>query len=174
MNSKITHEASGALQKTGTDAFIDAFRRHAAGVTVITTVTPDGKPAGFTATSIASLSATPPLATFNMATTASSWPAIEHGTWVAIHVLNASNAGIARRFSGDADQRFLGETTVPGPHGLLIASDASAILIARIVSRTVIGNAATVAVEIEQGIFNEAGEPLLYHDRAYHRLRELD
>ena len=44
----------------GADAFKGVFRRHPAGVAVITTVV-DGEPVGFTATSVISVSADPPL-----------------------------------------------------------------------------------------------------------------
>jgi flavin reductase (DIM6/NTAB) family NADH-FMN oxidoreductase RutF len=50
------------LPVDGLDAFKRAFRRHAAGVAVVTSVMPDGSPVGFTATSLASLAAVPPLA----------------------------------------------------------------------------------------------------------------
>jgi len=55
-------------------AFKLAFRRHAAGVAVVTGRTPEGTPVGFTATSLASLAAVPPLATFNMARISTSCP----------------------------------------------------------------------------------------------------
>lgn len=60
-----------AEESRGITAFKQAFRRHAAGVAIITARGPEGRPVGFTATSLASLAATPPLATFNMARTAS-------------------------------------------------------------------------------------------------------
>ena len=46
--------------------FREMFRRHAAGVAIIT-VNYQDQPYGFTATSVASLSAQPPRFTFNMA-----------------------------------------------------------------------------------------------------------
>ncbi|HEY8591038.1 MAG TPA: flavin reductase family protein, partial [Naasia sp.] len=73
-------------------AFKQAFRRHAAGVAVVTALDANGRPAGFTATSLASLAASPPLATFNMARTASTWPAVEATEHVAISMLGARNA----------------------------------------------------------------------------------
>src|SRR5665213_2935348 len=66
-------------------AFRQAFRRHASGVAIITALAPDGRPVGFTATSLASLAAVPPLATFNIARSASSWPAIAETDRVVIH-----------------------------------------------------------------------------------------
>ena len=48
---------------TPQEAFLAAFSLHPAGVAVITGNLDDGTPAGFTATSLASFSATPPRAT---------------------------------------------------------------------------------------------------------------
>ena len=74
------------------EAFRLAFRRLAAGVSVITALDPDGVPVGFTATSLASLAAVPPMATFNMARTASAWRAVEQ-TETHLENLEAAEVG---------------------------------------------------------------------------------
>ena len=99
----------------GLAAFKHAFRRHAAGVVVVTALTPEGKPVGFTATSLASLAAVPPLATFNMARTASAWPAIAGTDYVAIQTMGARTRHLAERMSGDHALRFDGDHWFEGP-----------------------------------------------------------
>src|SRR5258708_1588182 len=84
--------------------FRQSFRRHAAGVAIITALTPDGTPVGFTATSVASLSAVPPLATFNIARSASSWSAIADTDRVVIHMLGVRNRDVAQKLAGDNAQ----------------------------------------------------------------------
>lgn len=54
------------------DLLRSVFRQHAAGVAVITARGDEG-PVGFTATSLASVSAEPPLISFGIGTGASSW-----------------------------------------------------------------------------------------------------
>lgn len=151
----------------GFDAFAQAFRRHAAGVAVITALTPEGRPVGFTATSLASLAAAPPLATFNMARIASSWPAIENTDRVAIHMLGERDLPVARIMAGPNADRFAGDHWVAGPHGLPILTDVTAWMLGRIVARTNVAENAMIAVQIEQGALGEPDEPLLYHERAY-------
>lgn len=151
----------------GFDAFAQAFRRHAAGVAVITALTPEGRPVGFTATSLASLAAAPPLATFNMARIASSWPAIENTDRVAIHMLGERDLPVARIMAGPNADRFSGDHWVAGPHGLPILTDVTAWMLGRIVARTNVAENAMIAVQIEQGALGEPDEPLLYHERAY-------
>jgi arabinosyltransferase B len=57
---------------------------------VVTALSADGRPVGFTATSLASLAAVPPLATFNMARSASSWPAISQALQASMRRLRPS------------------------------------------------------------------------------------
>jgi flavin reductase (DIM6/NTAB) family NADH-FMN oxidoreductase RutF len=155
-------------------AFRQAFRRHAAGVAIVTAQTADGTPVGFTATSLASLAAVPPLATFNMALSASSWPAILETDRVVIHMLGVRNKGVAEILSADNSQRFLGDHWHRGPYGLPVINDVTSWMVGRIVERFPVHNSAVVVVQIEQGELGEPDEPLLYHERRYHRPSELD
>lgn len=159
-----------APDATGFDAFAQAFRRHAAGVSVITALSPDGRPVGFTATSLASLAAVPPLATFNMARSASSWPAIEQTDRVAIHMLGQDDYTVARIMAGDNALRFIGDHWEPGPHGLPILKNVTAWMVGTIVARTPVADNAMIAVQIDQGALGEPDEPLLYHERTFRAL----
>jgi flavin reductase (DIM6/NTAB) family NADH-FMN oxidoreductase RutF len=148
-------------------AFKQAFRRHAAGVAIITALDSAGKPVGFTATSLASLAAVPPLATFNMARSASSWPAIAETDRVVIHMLGVRNRGTAQKLSGDQSQRFEGDHWAPGPHGLPVIKDVTSWMVGRIVERFPVHNNAVIVVQIEEGGLGEDDRPLLYHERQY-------
>ena len=148
-------------------AFKLAFRRHAAGVAAVTGLTPDGTPVGFTATSLASLAAVPPLATFNMARIASAWPAVEGTTHVLVHLLGARNRGLAHRLSGPNTERFIGDHWTPGPLGLPLLNDVPAWMLGRIVERVPVADNAVVVVQIEDGGLGADDEPLLYHERTY-------
>ncbi|MDJ0338823.1 flavin reductase family protein [Cryobacterium sp. PH31-O1] len=148
-------------------AFKHAFRRHAAGVAAITTLAPDGTPVGFTATSLASLSAVPPLATFNMARSASSWVAIAAADRVVIHMLGAHNRAVAEKLAGPHAARFIGEHWQPGPYGLPVLAGVTSWMIGRIVERVSVHNNAVVVVQIEGGGMGTDDEALLYHERTY-------
>lgn len=148
-------------------AFKQAFRRHAAGVAIITALDAAGDPVGFTATSLASLAAVPPLATFNMARSASSWPAIAATDRVVIHMLGVRNRGVAQKLSGDAARRFEGDHWRVGPHGLPVLNDVTAWMVGRIEERIAVHNNAIVVVQIEEGGEGDDDRPLLYHERQY-------
>ena len=151
----------------GIDAFKSAFRRHAAGVAVVTAIGPDGAPVGLTVTSLASLAAVPPLATFNMARIATAWPAMTVGGRVAIHMLSARTRHVAAIMAGDHSARFEGDHWSPGPHGLPIIQGATVWVIGRIIEVHPVHNNAVVVVEIEDGELGEPDEALLYHERVY-------
>ncbi len=165
-----------AMEHTGEPRVVDdlsafklAFRRLAAGVSAITARTPDGRPVGFTATSLASLAAVPPLATFNMARVASTWPAIEQTDHVIIHILGARNREVAAQLAGDHDARFDGDHWAPGPLGLPLLKDVPAWMLGRIVGRYPVHENVVVVVQIEDGGLGEPDEAMLYHEREYLR-----
>ncbi len=151
----------------GLTAFTNTFRRHAAGVVVITALSPEGRPVGFTATSLASLAAAPPLATFNMARTASAWPAISSTDFVAIQTMGARTRHLAERMSGDNSLRFDGDHWFEGPHGLPILTGVTAWMIGRIIERFEVAQNAVVVAQIEAGSLGIVDAPLLYHERKY-------
>ncbi|WP_130177978.1 flavin reductase family protein [Cryobacterium sp. SO1] len=151
-------------------AFKNAFRRHAAGVAVVTALDALGHPVGFTATSLASMSAVPPLATFNMAKSASSWPAVAETERLVIHLLGLRNRSLAERLAGPNTERFVGDHWRVGPYGLPLLNDVTSWMVGRIVERVSVHNAAVVVVQIEGGGLGEDDEALIYHERRYRAL----
>ncbi|GAA2090931.1 flavin reductase family protein [Pseudolysinimonas kribbensis] len=151
------------------EAFRLAFRRLAAGVSVVTALGPDGAPVGFTATSLASLAADPPMATFNMARAASSWHAVEQTEHVLVHIMGARNRAAAHTMSLDAQLRFRGPHWAPGPLGIPQLRDVPAWMLGRVIGRYPVEESAVVVVRIEDGGLGEPDQPLLYHERDYWR-----
>jgi flavin reductase (DIM6/NTAB) family NADH-FMN oxidoreductase RutF len=149
--------------------FLEAFRRHGAGISVVTLLKSDGSPTGFTATSLASLSASPPLATFNMSQTASSWTSMKKGASVLIHMLGADNLDLATTMAGEASERFAGDHWEPGPDGLPLLKGVSAWLQATVVEVMEVEFAAAVAVRITAGGLGSEQAALVYQGRSYQR-----
>lgn len=152
--------------------FKEMFRRHAAGVAIIT-ANYDGVPVGFTATSVASLSAKPPRFTFNMARSSSSWPAIANTSYIGVHMLGLENQALADRFARTKN-RFEGNHWALGPKDVPILKDVSGWLIGKIQMRLSFENNAVVVVEVVEGQVGDDGVPLLYHSGAYSKPAPLD
>ncbi len=162
-----------AVADQALNAFRQAFQRHSAGVAIITLSDAEGTPVGFTATSLASLSAQPPMFTFNTATTASSWPALNSMEYVAVHILGVRNHELAMRMAGPASERFAGEHWHRGAFDLPILNDVTAVLIGKIERRTVIHNAASTMAEVVDGFLGADDDGLLYRGRMYLAPHEL-
>ncbi len=149
------------------EALKSTFRRHASGVTIITTTDSDGSPVGFTATSVTSLGATPPLVSFNVARGSSSWHALSTTTHVAIHTLGEDNLALAKRMADDHTKRFAANDWKVGEQGLPIFDSATSILIVRILQIVDVENNAVMIGSVESGLLGVEQLALLYHQRSY-------
>src|ERR1700710_1710212 len=149
------------------DAFKRVFRRHAAGVAAVTALDASGKPVGFTATSLASLAAVPPLATFNMAQIASAYAAMTVGNHVAIHTLGPRTRHLAQKLAADNAVRFEGDHWTPGPYGVPILEGVTSWMLGKIIEVHPVHNNAVIVVQIETGALGPEDEALLYHERTY-------
>jgi flavin reductase (DIM6/NTAB) family NADH-FMN oxidoreductase RutF len=150
-----------------TEALRAVFRRHASGVSVITMNDLEGNPVGFTATSMTSLGANPPLASFNVASGASSWRAMNTAEYVAIHTLGQANIALAKKMAAAHELRFTEDDWIRGPYEVPVFTEASAVLIAKVREIHAIESNAVVIVEIQQGLIGDEAEALIYHQRAY-------
>jgi len=154
------------------DEFIDAFRRHAAGVAVVTADAGDG-PVGLTATSVSSVSADPPLLVFSLSGRSSSAPAIRRASTLVVHLLGADQLQLAQLFATSGVDRFAdrsrwsrlssGEPYLPA---------ARTWLRGHVLERIPAGDATVVLVQALEfgGAGGEASGALVYHDRTWHRL----
>jgi Conserved protein/domain typically associated with flavoprotein oxygenases, DIM6/NTAB family len=97
--------ASPDAQPASPDLLRSVFRQHAAGVAVITAQGRSG-PVGFTATSLSSVSAEPPIVSFGIGVGASSWPAISESEHVGIHILGEHQQELAATFARSGADRF--------------------------------------------------------------------
>ncbi|MFI6870664.1 flavin reductase family protein [Nocardia sp. NPDC050406] len=153
------------------------MRHYPAGVTVVTLASENG-PVGFTATSFASLSAEPPLISFNIAHTSSSIAALLRAESVVVHFLGEHQQHIAKRFSRAADQRFADhslwttlDTGEPVLHGTPIWVRATIHKLIELGDHTlVVGLVTRVHDDAEE---LPAAAPLLYYNGGYHRPEAL-
>ncbi|RKN36983.1 flavin reductase family protein [Streptomyces hoynatensis] len=120
----------GAASGTAHDrAFLDAMSALASGVCVVTTLAPDGTPAGFTSTAVMSLSRTPRLLAIAVDRGSRTLRALLAGRKFALNVLHATGEEISRRFADPAADRFAGLAWTPDEEGLpLLTAHSTHIL----------------------------------------------
>ncbi|MFD3742060.1 flavin reductase [Streptomyces sp. CB00316] len=147
------------------------FRRHAAGVAVITAA---GEwPVGFTATSLNSVAAEPPLVSFGIGTSSSSWPVLAEAEHVGVHILGEHQQELAATFARSGADRFGPSTDWSGgPEGVPLLAGVSAWLVCRVVARIPAGDHRIVIAEAVAGDPSGAGRPLVYHQGRFTALRD--
>lgn len=159
IDNNINHDASDALKA--------AFRRHASGVAVITTVAPDGSPIGFTATSMTSLGSNPALVTFNVARGSSSWPALSKATHLALHILGSRNIELAKKMAADNTKRFLDDDWSKSEFGLPVFGNVQAVLFAKVRQYIEVEQNAVFVTDVLSGALGAEDGALLYNQRNY-------
>ncbi|MFF3251695.1 flavin reductase family protein [Actinacidiphila glaucinigra] len=152
-------------------AFRAVFRRHAAGVAVITAA--GARPAGFTATSLTSVSADPPLLSFGISSAGSAWPTIADAAHVGVHILGEHQEDVAATFARSGADRFAPPTAWgPGPYGVPLLENVHVWLVARVLARIPAGDHRIVVAQAVAGApGGDADRPLLYHHGRYNALR---
>ncbi|WP_310718689.1 flavin reductase family protein [Streptomyces lydicus] len=152
------------------DLLRSVFRQHAAGVAVITAH--GAAPVGFTATSLTSVAADPPLLSFGIGTGASSWPAVSEAAHVGVHILGEHQEELAATFARSGADRFGPATSWrTGPEGVPLLDGVLAWMVCRVVARVPAGDHRIVLAEPVVGDPAAPGRPLLYHQGRFNALR---
>ncbi len=161
----------GAAGLDAPELLRSVFRRHAAGVAVITAG--GSRPAGFTATSLTSVAATPPLVSFGVGTGSSSWPVLAEAEHVGVHILGEHQRELAATFARSGADRFAAPTRWrTGPHGVPLLEGVLAWMVCRVVARVPAGDHRVVLAEAVAGDPTGDGRPLLYHQGRFNGLRD--
>ncbi|MCM3822392.1 MULTISPECIES: flavin reductase family protein [Streptomyces] len=148
-------------------AFRNVFRRHPAGV-VIVTATGERGPVGFTATSFASVSAEPALVSFGVGRNASSWATVCAAEYVAVHLLGHEQQELATAFARSGTDRFAPPTRhSPGPHGVPLLDGVPAALVCRKVYDLPAGDHTVVIAQPVHAHQGDPARPLVYLDGRY-------
>lgn len=157
------------------DDYRQVFRRHPAGVCVVTVDAGSG-PVGFTATSLSSLSLEPPLVSFAIDATASSWPAVRDATTLVLNLLGVEQEDDARRFATSGIDRFASPTRWARlPTGEPVLQRAPVQLRCQVFERLSIGDHhIVVALALEAIRSGDAHDPLLYVDGTFRGLPAVD
>ncbi|MFJ8580087.1 flavin reductase family protein [Micromonospora sp. NPDC093277] len=151
------------------DAFRALLRRQAASVAVVTAA--GDPPVGFTATSFTSVSLRPPLVSFCLARSSSSWPTVAGARHVAVHLLGEGQREVARTFATSGIDRFAAHSGWRrGPYGVPLLDEPVAWLLCRVTQRVPAGDHAIVLAEPLSGHHGD-GAPLLYHMGRYAALQ---
>ncbi|MBT2405729.1 MULTISPECIES: flavin reductase family protein [unclassified Streptomyces] len=147
----------------------------ASGVTVITAPPGEGEdgPAGFACQSFASLSLDPPLVTFMVARTSTTWPRIARAGVFCVNILGAEQGELCRSFAVSGADKFAGVAHTPAPATGSPQLDAvPAWIDCRIHAVHTGGDHLIVVGRVEAMGAAGEGEPLLFHKGRFGRLAD--
>lgn len=146
-----------------------AFRSTASSVWVVTSA--DGHiPAGFTATSVSSVSLDPPIVSFNLGRAASSVPVLRRSRRAAVHLLSRHQHALALRWAGPAHERFVYDGSWHWHDDGLPAIGAPLVrLSGDLLSLSEAGDSLIALVQVRRQEATD-GAPLLHHDRTFRPL----
>ncbi|MFJ3926176.1 flavin reductase family protein [Streptomyces sp. NPDC090022] len=147
----------------------------ASGVTVVTAPAADGEdgPAGFACQSFASLSLDPPLVTFMVARTSTTWPRIARAGVFCVNILGAEQGELCRSFAVSGADKFAGVDHTPAPVTGSPRLDAvPAWIDCRIHAVHTGGDHLIVVGRVEAMGAAGEGEPLLFHKGRFGRFAD--
>lgn len=147
--------------------FRGALGQFATGVTVVTTVSADGRKVGMTANSFTSVSMDPPLVLWCPSKRAPSLGDFEDATHFAINILASDQHVLSRQFATPATDKFAGVETADGIAGVPLLEGAVATFQCRTVARHDAGDHVIYVGEVES-YNHQDGAPLVFHGGKYH------
>ncbi|MGW7196260.1 flavin reductase family protein [Streptomyces chryseus] len=161
--------AVGADERPPVDpaGFRAVLGHFATGVTVVTA--PPGSdapagPAGFACQSFASLSLDPPLVTFMVARTSTTWPRIARAGVFCVNILGADQGDLCRGFAVSGADKFAGVGYAPAPvTGSPLLDSVPAWIDCRVQAVHTGGDHLIVVGRVEALGGSDDGEPLLFH-----------
>ena len=149
--------------------FRDAMARLAAGVAVLTTRDTDGRPKGFTATSVTPYSADPPSILACVAREATSYGPLTSCVRFAVHLLAEGQEELASDFARSDETKFDRHAWEPSLGGVPVLAGAMCTLVcAR--ERVWEHRDHAIVVGLVQHLDVRMAPPLVYYGRRFHRL----
>lgn len=155
-----------------TQAFKAGMRRHAAGVTLITTID-HGTRYGLVATAVSSVSTDPPTLLICVNKSASAHDAIDQSGVFCVNVLGVDAVEIASQFANSSrrDERFTTGHWTSLSTGAPVLEEAVAAFDCAIVERIPYGSHTIFLGRVQNvRLAEDRFDPLVYVDRGYHRL----
>lgn len=151
------------------ELFRETMSSFPSGVTIVTTVSGDGQPRGFAASSFCSLSMDPPLVLVCLAKSAQCHDAFNESDKWAIHVAGSHQVDLISRFATKDTDKFAGGEFVTDHRGVPILPDAAAVLMCTAHDRADGGDHTILIARVDSVVLRDH-MPALYFQRSFHDL----
>lgn len=145
----------------------------ASGVSLVTTLGPEGNPRGLTATAVCSISLRPPLVLASIDRDSNTHLGIEASGFYAVNFLGADQEELAVRFATDAEDKFRGLTLGEAVTGAPVLGEALGHLDCTLERSVEAGDHTLFVGRVEEARVGDGdlARPLVYHLGRYTTLR---
>jgi flavin reductase (DIM6/NTAB) family NADH-FMN oxidoreductase RutF len=164
-------QGAGDATPVDSDRFRRACARFATGITVVTTLDPDGNPHGMTANSFTSVSLDPPLVLVCVDFRAKILHTLRNAERLGINVLSEHQQDLSSTFARSGADRFSGVQWHAGASGVPLLPGALAWLECVLVNNVEAGDHAILIARVNHAECHD-GRPLLYFSSGYHHLHK--
>lgn len=155
------------------DTFRKAWGKFATGVSVITSIQPDGHVHGMTAQSISSVSLDPLLAMVCIGHNRNSYPLIKDSRHFAINILAEGQRAVAEYYARPPEERAEGEIPLSRTeNGSAMIEGCLAYMDCHVVGEHAAGDHTIFIGEVQE-IRIGSGDPLLYFDSRFGGIRPM-
>jgi flavin reductase (DIM6/NTAB) family NADH-FMN oxidoreductase RutF len=142
----------------------------ATGITVLTALSPDGKPIGLTISSFNSVSLEPPLILWSLSANSPSLEAFRRASHYAVNVLSSEQQALSDRFATRDQERFGGLPWRAGVAGVPLLDGCCAWFECANTTQHAGGDHLIFVGQVERFALGETQSPLIFHNGRYRRL----
>ena len=151
--------------------FRSALGMFATGVTVVTTVTTEGRPIGLTCNSFSSVSLKPPLILWSLSLYSPNLQSFLQAPYFAVNILAAEQEELSKRFASPMKDRFADLEWSAGEGGIPLITGSAAQLQCRNETRHYSGDHVVLIGQVLQFSYRDA-EPLVFVRGRYRELAD--
>ena len=151
----------------------DAFGAFPSGVVAVASSV-QGQLTGIAASSFTSVSIDPPLVSFCVSTSSSTWPLLREAGRLGLSVLADHHDAVCRRLAGPREQRFAGLPFRVTGNGAVLLDEAVATYDCSIHEEVVAGDHVIVLLEVHEVGGGDGEHPLVFHRSAFAKLHRDD
>ncbi len=151
----------------------DAFGAFPSGVVAVA-ASVRGQLTGIAASSFTSVSIDPPLVSFSIATSSSTWPLLREAEHLGISVLADHHDAVCRQLAGPREERFAGLPFKVTGNGAVLLDEAVATYDCSLHEEVVAGDHVIVLLEVHEVGAGGGEHPLVFHRSAFAKLHRDD
>ncbi|HEU0191237.1 MAG TPA: flavin reductase family protein [Mycobacterium sp.] len=158
-----------SIGKLTASSLREAFGHIPSGVVAVAAEV-DGVRVGLAASTFVPVSLDPPLVSFCVQNTSTTWPKLESAPLLGISVLGETHDSAARTLAAKTGDRFAGLETVSGDHGAVFVKDTSVWLASAVEQLIPAGDHTIVVLRVTDVTIDPAIAPIVFHRSVFRRL----